>query len=41
MSEIDDVLQEFFPDGLPVSPTVEERLQIAAQLEKELLESEP
>lgn len=42
MIEIEQLIEEFYPSGLPPSPTLEARLTVAAALETELLsENEP
>lgn len=35
MYEIEQLLAAYFPEGLPPSPTVEERVAVAVSLEKE------
>lgn len=38
IEDVEKLLSEYFPEGAPPSPTVEERIAIAAALEKELQE---
>ena len=41
MDDVHKLLEEYFPEGVPPSKTIEERLAVAASLESELAAERP